>query len=149
MSDKSERKIEMMLNIKNEASDLVKNMLVRGENRSKCASYCTNMLNELYPQTEIQTLLAKKIIFWGWKLQRMIAFETVFLSKQNIPDISGVDHWGGTPKIKRMRSLKKVRLDSYELKDLHSKQVSLEKLFNRGLELYRVEQERFPVKKVL
>lgn len=149
MQDKSERKIETTFNIKTEASELVKKMLVRGENRSKCTTYCTNMLIELNPQTEIQRLLAKKIIFWGWKLQRLITFETIFLSKQNIPEISGEDHWNSATRIKRMRSLKKVRLDSFELKDLHSKQVTLEKVFNRALELYRVEQEGLPIRKVL
>ena len=130
-----------IFNTKTEVSKVLKQILVRGENSRKCHTYCTNMLIELYPQTETQKLLVKKIIYWGWKQLRLIEMETRFLSEQNTPSLTVGEDWSEEKKIKRMRSLDHVQIDSLELKDLHMKQIALEKVFSKALKQYRAEQE--------
>jgi hypothetical protein len=128
-------------NVKTEVSKMLKQILVRGENRSKCRTYCSNMIIDLSPQTETQKILAKKIIYWGWKQLRLIEMETRFLSEQNTPSLTISEDWSEEKKIKRIRSLDHVQIDSLELKDLHMKQIALEKVFSKSLKQYRAEQE--------
>jgi hypothetical protein len=127
--------------------DLVKRLLVRGENKRKCTQFCTKLLLELNPSTEIQRFLVQKIIFGGWKLQRLAELETIYMSRQNAPKSSSeYDEYDSAVKSKRMRGISNIRVNSAELQDLYLRQTAVEKAFTRDLEQYRTEQKSQSVK---
>ncbi len=124
--------------------EIVRKLLIRGENKRKCTEYCFKMLTGLVPHSEIEKILAEKIIFLGWKLERLIKIETVTLSKMNGPikDI-GTCEWLDIKKVRRVRSLTGIKLDSPEVKLLHTQIITVEKAFTKALDQYRQEQDLY------
>lgn len=131
-------------------NEVVRKLLIRGENRRKCSEYCSKMLAGLVPQSEIEKILAEKIIFLGWKLERLIKIETVTLSKMNGPikDLGDCE-WINIKKIRRVRSLTGIRFGSPEVKLLHSQIIAVEKAFTKALDQYRQEQDLYRPKNAI
>lgn len=122
-------------------SSIVKNILVRGENKRKCAEYCRKIYLELNPRSEIESVLAGKIIYLGWKSVRLTKIESRLLSEKNKP-VSDNDYedWGESQKIHRVRTINRINPEASEIKTIHLQIIATEKAFAKALDQYRKEQ---------
>ena len=120
---------------------LVNKLIIRGENKRECAEFVAKLLRELGPQTEMEKLLAEKIIFLWWKLRRLFEVERLMLTQQNEPK-EKYDNWGNEIKKQRVRNLKNIKMYSPQMQEVIGQQIATEKALSKTLERYSTEQHR-------
>ncbi len=122
-------------------SQLAKKLLIKGENLREFEEMRDKILAETLTQTEIEKVLCEKIISYIWKRKRAMEIERNLLNQKNeISEEENLDESWGSSSRKRVRNIKKVRIDSQEIKDIIQYQFELEKGFQKALERLREEQ---------
>ena len=120
---------------------LAKKLVIKGENRRELLDLMSRFLKENDPQTEIENILCEKIIISLWKLQRARVIEKNLLdSKNKILDDSLNWDPDKEDSRKRIRNIKKVRLNDPEIQYVIQYQSDLEKSVQRGLTKLKEEQ---------
>jgi hypothetical protein len=131
---------------------LGKSLLVRGEDKRKFEELKVKVLKEILPITEIETILCSKFIIAVWRHKRIVEIEKNMLSSQNAPDIPKRDSFDYDPyefefgqrrekTKKRVRNIKKLRLNSPDLQELMKYETALQKNMLKILEHIRKEQK--------
>lgn len=118
---------------------LAKRLLIKGENWKLFEEMREKTLKDLMPQTEIENILCEKIISAVWKLRRAMEIEKNIFNQQNkIREDELYDY--GTPSRKRIRNIKKVRIDNEEIQQIIQYQLELEKGMQKAFDRLREEQ---------
>jgi len=121
-------------------SALAKKLLIKGENLREFEDLRASLLREMVPQTQIEQILAEKIISATWRLQRAMEVERNLLNEQNA--IKEEERYGMFDEHgrKRIRNIKKVRVHSVEVQHIIQYQIELEKGLQKALGRLREEQ---------
>ena len=117
---------------------LAKKLLFKGENHRNFEVLRLKILQEIIPQTEIENILCEKIISTTWKLQRAMIVERNILSRQN--RITGEEKADYFSCRKRVRNIKRIRLDNPDIQYIIQYQLELEKNLQKTLIILREEQ---------
>ena len=131
-------------------SVLGRKMLIRGENTRKFEELKQKITLEVLPKTEIEKILCEKFISAVWKHERTLEVERNMLSAQNAPenedrpgnyDDLPLDEEPSKPSVrKRVRTIKKVRLDQNNVQAVLKYGLEVEKNMYKALEKVRSEQ---------
>lgn len=120
---------------------LAKRLLIKGENWKLFEEVRLKTLKDLMPQTEIENILCEKIISANWKLQRAMEIEKNLLNLQNkIKEEEMYDFSFSDTARKRIRNIKKIRINNEEIQQIIQYQFELEKGLQKALERLREEQ---------
>ncbi len=127
---------------------LGKKILLKGENPRKFEEFRLKIEEELLAVTEIEKLLVEKIISSAWKHFRSLEIERNILSSQNTPTFADPEeeemytdkNYGEFAPKKRIRNIRKIRLNTPEIEALHKHQTDLEKGMLKALQRLREEQ---------
>lgn len=139
-------------------SYLGKSLLVRGENKRKFEELRVKVLKEIVPSTEIENILCDKFIFSAWRHRRIVEIERNILSSRNTPEINKLTQeeedaeiidrqfdWdpikSGAELKKRVRNIKKLKLDDPEMQSLLRHEIAMQKNMLKILERIREEQK--------
>ncbi len=114
---------------------LVNKLAIRGENRQKCMEFVGKLVLELGPRTELEKLLAEKIIFLWWKLRRLFEIERIMLTEQNVPT-EIYDDFSYEVKKRRVRNLKNIKIYSPQIQEVIGQQIATEKALSKALDQY-------------
>ena len=122
-------------------SSLSKKLLVKGENRREFEELRGNILKEMLPVRKIEDILCEKIISAEWRMKRAMVMERNLLNAQNeISEEERDNDSYNSPTRKRVRNIKRVRVNDQEIQYIIQYQIDLEKGLQKALDRLRDEQ---------
>lgn len=119
-------------------SELAKKLLIKGESLKEFEKMRSKILQGMLIITEIENNLVEKIISIQWELRRLMDVKRHVLNEQN--EIKEEEQYRSDKPRQRIRNIKKVRLNSLEIKHILHHQLELEKSYLKTLERLREEQ---------